>query len=455
MNINTGKNNPIAWISSLYFAEGVPYLMVMTIALVFYHDIGISNADVALYTSWLYLPWVIKPFWSPIVDIYRNKRWWILAMQSLIAVALAGVAFTLELPSFLEWTLAFFWLMAFSSATHDIAADGFYMLALSESQQSFYVGIRSTFYRISTIVTQGGLLLLVSYLQDSMGIDVQTSWQYIFLAVGLFFVLFVAYHHLLLPRPAADADAKPVSAVSIAKEYFEVFFCFFKKKHIIAAILFMLLYRLPEALLVKICPLFFLDQAAAGGLSLTKGDLGFIQGTIGIVGLLLGGILGGMAASRFGLKRCLWVMACAISIPDVVYLILSYSGSVPDWLVVLSDSLVHNGFNFDLRYEQLLQQLYIAYISIMVCIEQLGYGFGFTAYMLYMIYISRGEHRTAHYAFCTGFMALSMMIPGMFAGWLQEQLGYTSFFALVCVLTCFTFFATGLVKVEVEFGKSK
>lgn len=419
------RKSPLSWVSSLYFVEGVPYVLVMSIALIFYHDVGLSNTNAALLTSWLYLPWVIKPFWSPFVDMFKSKRWWILVMQTLLAVLMGGVVFALNLPNFVTWTLIIFWLMAFSSATHDVAADGFYMLALNESQQSFYVGIRSTFYRISTIVTQGGLLFCVSYLQENLQLATYDSWKWIFIAVAGLFLLLMLYHKFVLPCPSDDGTNEE-SRYHFLEGYFKIFIEFFKKESIVISILFLLLYRLPEALLVKICPLFFLDEVANGGLGLSKGELGFIQGTVGVIGLLIGGILGGWMVSKHGLKKSLWPMVFAISIPDALYLIMAY-----------------------------FQNASLLFVSASVFVEQLGYGFGFTAYMLYMIYISQGKYKTAYYAFCTGFMALSMMLPGLFAGWLQEILGYKDFFIMVCASTSFTFLSAMIIKLDRDFGKEQ
>lgn len=416
-------NSPWSWLPTLYFAEGIPYVVVMTIALVFYHDLGLSNAEAVLYTSWLYLPWVIKPFWSPIVDIFKTKRWWIVMMQTIIAVSLAGIALTLNLPHYLQLTLAFFWLMAFSSATHDIAADGFYMLALNANQQSFYVGIRSTFYRIATVAAQGGLLVLVNTIQNEWHLGIEKSWTWIFIGVSILFLVLSLYHTAVLPLPVSDKTFRTTHQVTF-RDFFTTIRTFFVKQNLVIVIAFLLLYRLPEALLVKVCPLFFLDDVANGGLGLDKSELGFVQGTIGVIGLLVGGILGGIAVSKVGLKKCLWPMAIAISVPDALYVMLAYWQSADIWVV-----------------------------SLAVFVEQLGYGFGFTAYMLYMIYVSRGNHQTSHYAFCTGFMALSMMIPGLFAGFLQEQLGYAHFFIIVTLLTAFTFLSISIIKIEDDYGK--
>ncbi len=419
------KRNPWAWVPTLYFAEGVPYVAVMTISVIIYKRLGLSNADITLYTSWLYLPWVIKPLWSPFVDMLRTKRWWILTMQILIAAALAGVAFTIPGPLWLQGSLAFFWLLAFSSATHDIAADGFYMLGLEQHEQAYFVGIRSTFYRIATIFSSGLLVGLAGVLQV-MTRSISYAWSLVFyLIAGLFIALWL-YHSWALPRPSEDNERQQKNAKDIINEFWTTLVTFFKKPQVWVGICFMLFYRMPEGLLAKVSALFLVDKIANGGLGLSDVEFGMVQGTVGVIGLTLGGILGGIAASRDGLKRWLWPMVMAITIPDLVYVYLSYA--LPSSLLI---------------------------INICIFLEQFGYGFGFSAYMLYLIYYSQGEHKTAHYALCTAFMALSMMIPGLFAGALQESVGYRAFFLIVVGFCTMTYIVSSLLKIEPEFGKKK
>lgn len=426
--VNSGKVSPWAWIPTLYFAEGIPYVIVMTLALVMFKNLGVNNGDAALYTSWLYLPWVIKPFWSPLVDLVKTKRWWIWSMQMLIGAGLAGLAITLSVSHNIQIMLALFWLIAFGSATHDIAADGFYMIALTSHEQSLFVGIRSTFYRIATIFGSGLLLGLAGLLELHTR-SVYMGWSLMFyITAGLFIMVFL-YHKFILPRPAGDRRLSGDTVVTIsssARDFLKTFATFFTKKAAFVSILFMLLYRLPEALLAKVCPLFLLDKTSAGGMGLTTAQLGFAQGTVGVIGLTIGGILGGIAASRGGLKKWLWPMVAAISIPDSVYIYMSFADNV----------------SFSL-------------LNALIFIEQFGYGFGFTAYMLFLIYYSRGESKTAHYAICTAFMALSMMIPGLFAGYLQMSLGYRSFFILTMVLCLVTVVVSAFIKVDPDFGKKK
>lgn len=415
------KRSPWTWVPTLYMAEGIPYVIVMSVATVMYQRLGLSNAEIALYTSWLYLPWVIKPFWSPVVDLMRTKRWWIVAMQMILGASLAGLAFSLQVPGFIQWSLAMLWLMAFSSATHDIAADGFYMLALDTKQQAFFVGIRSTFYRIASIMGQGLLIMIAGALEARF--RPSQAWSMTFALAAFLFIGFFLYHLYILPRSSKDRAAEGVTSQTAMKDFLYTFVSFFRKPQIEIALLFMLCYRLPEALLVKICPLFLLGAPAEGGLGLTTGDLGIVQGTLGVIGLTLGGILGGIAVEHGGLKRWLWPMVLSITLPDAVYIFLAY-----------------------------FQPIDLAWVSISVFIEQFGYGFGFTAYMLYLIYFSRGNFSTAHYAFCTGFMALSMMLPGMVAGYLQEAVGYLNFFIIVMALCSLTFIVASIIKVDDDFG---
>ena len=419
------NKNPWAWVPTLYFAEGVPYVAVMTISVIIYKRLGLSNTDITLYTSWLYLPWVIKPLWSPFVDMLRTKRWWILSMQILIAAALAGVAFTIPGPFWLQGSLSFFWLLAFSSATHDIAADGFYMLGLEQHEQAYFVGIRSTFYRIATIFSSGLLVGLAGVLQV-LTRSISYAWSLVFyLIAGLFIALWL-YHSWALPRPSEDTHRIQKTAADIITEFWNTLVTFFQKPQVWVGICFMLFYRMPEGLLAKVSALFLVDKMANGGLGLSDVEFGMVQGTVGVIGLTLGGILGGIVASRDGLKRWLWPMVMAITIPDLVYVYLSCA--LPSSLLI---------------------------INICIFLEQFGYGFGFSAYMLYLIYYSQGEHKTAHYALCTAFMALSMMIPGLFAGALQEAVGYRAFFVIVVVCCVMTYIVASLLKIDPEFGKKK
>ena len=396
-----------------------------------FKNMGMPNGILALYTSLLYLPWVIKPLWSPFVDILKSKRWWIVAMQILISAAMLLLPFLLpqatgdsiaQTPLFFA-TLSVFWITAFASATHDIAADGFYMLALEPGTQSEFVGIRSTFYRLSSIFGQGVLVALAGVLDTKTG-DVHYAWKLTLLLCAVIFSAITLYHTWSLPRPSSDRMAANTTAKDILKEFARTFATFFKKRNILIAMLFMLLYRLPEAFLVKLMNPFLLDPMSEGGLGLSTEAVGLIYGTIGVAALTVGGILGGIAASRWGLKKSLWPMALALTLPCLSFVFLAAFQPSELWV-----------------------------IGSCVALDQFGYGFGFTAYMLYLIYFSEGEFKTAHYSLCTAFMALSMMLPGLVAGYIQEALGYTRFFGFVMVCCLVTVLVTFLLKVDPEYGK--
>lgn len=429
MEAETGAMVPVTkkagsawrWIPSLYFGQGIPYVVVMMLAVIMYKKMGLSNSDIALYTSWLYLPWVIKPLWSPFVEMFGTKRFWILAMQLLIGAAFALVALTLPTSHFFQITLAIFWLMAFSSATHDIAADGFYMLALKEDQQAAFVGVRSTFYRLAMIAGQGGLVYLAGHFEKSTG-DVTQAWSIVFFILAAMFLSLFIYHKVVLPAPASDHATTDKRRPF--RQFWSVFVKFINKKEIFAILAFLLLFRFAEAQLVKLAAPFLLDGRESGGLGLTTQALGMVYGTVGVIALTLGGLLGGYAIFRFGLKRMLWIMVAAVNIPNIVYVYLAMA--MPTDLTIIASA---------------------------IAIEQFGYGFGFTAYMMFMIMVADGEHKTAHYALCTGFMALGMMLPGMASGWIQEQLGYTHFFIWICVATIPSFVAAGFIRIRPEFGR--
>ncbi len=441
------QRSPWAWIPSLYFAEGLPYVVVMTLSVIMYKRLEISNTDIALYTSWLYLPWVIKPFWSPFVDVLRSKRWWIVTMQLLIGAGLAGVAFTIPATFFFQSTLAFFWLLAFSSATHDIAADGFYMYGLSENQQAFFVGVRSVFYRIAMITGQGLLVYVAGVLEEMtlIGVNdpgrfeywlltllgkesmsVPMAWSLIFYLITAMFIIISIYHKLVLPFPAEDKDKLVKSFSEIMSDFGKTISSFFRKKDIWLIIGMLFSYRLGESQLVKMASPFLLDDQSIGGLGLSTSDVGIVYGTVGVIALLIGGVLGGYLVSMRGLKFWLWPMVFAINLPNLVYVYLSF---------VQPES-------FEL-------------ICVAVAIEQFGYGFGFTAFMLYQIYVSEGEHKTAHFAFCTGLMAAGMMLPGMVSGWIQEMIGYQQFFIWVMLCTIPSFIVVKLLNIDPGFGIKK
>ena len=415
------KTSAWAWIPTLYFAQGIPYVAVMALSVILYKNLGVSNTDIALYTSWLYLPWVVKPLWSPLVDLLRTKRFWIVTLQLAIGAAFAAVALTLPLAAFFQATLAVFWLLAFSSATHDIAADGFYMLGLVPHEQAALVGVRSAFYRVAMIAGQGGLVWIAGTVGEHTG-DVRLAWGLVFFLLAAMFAVLGIYHRFVLPRPASDVPA--AREATLFAQFLETFATFFARRDIVAVLAFLLLFRLGEAQALKLITPFMLDPLDKGGLALTTAQVGLAYGTIGVLALTLGGLAGGYAISRHGLKRWLWIMVLAVHVPNLAFV----------WLATAQP---HD----------------VALVTAAIAIEQFGYGFGFAAYLLFMIMVSDGPRKTAHYALCTGFMALGMMLPGMASGWIQEQLGYRDFFLWVCLATLPAFISTAFIHVDPAFGR--
>ena len=426
--MSNGKT-PWLWVPTLYFAEGIPYFIVNVVSVTMFKRMGMGNAELAMYTSLLYLPWVIKPLWSPLVDVVRTKRWWILMMQALLTLCFAGLALSLpsrtgEPVSAFAVCLVIFYISAMLSATHDIAADGYYMLALDEHRQSLFVGIRSTFYRIASVFGQGVIVVVAGLLETRYG-DIPRAWRVTLLLSAGIFLLVTLWHQFILPaeKPAAAPAATGKGPV---RSVWSAFATFFRKPGVWLAIIFMLLYRLPEALSVKMLTPFMLDAVGDGGLGLSTAQSGLVYGTVGVIALTVGGILGGIWSARVGLRKALWPMALALALPCSVYLFMA-----------------------------LAQPSNILTIYFCVALDQFGYGFGFTAYMLYMMYFSQGQYSTSHYAICTAFMALSMMIPGFFAGMLQEALGYPGFFVLVMVCCLATVLVTALLpsRIDPSYGR--
>jgi PAT family beta-lactamase induction signal transducer AmpG len=414
------SRTPWSWIPTLYFASGMPYLVVTDMAGDMFKLLGAPNAQITLYTGWLKFPYVIKLFWSPLVQGVATRRLWTIAMQVTIAAAIAAAAFSLQATEFLTYSLVALAVVAVSSATHDVAADGFYLLALSAHDQAWYVGIRNTCYRLAMITGKGVLVIAVGYLAKQFGM--RTAW---ILTLGFVAALYFGlgtFHAFALPRPAND-DVNDRDAGGL-RRFVLPMITFFQKPRIVSMLAFLLLYRFAEAQLTAIAGPFLLDARDVGGMGLHAEEKGFIYGVVGTIALMAGGILGGMVAARDGLKSWLWKMALAIHLPNVAFLYLAYAQPTSLWL-----------------------------INLAIGVEQFGYGFGFTSYMLYCIYIARGQTETVHYAMCTGFMALGMMIPGMWSGWLQERLGYQHFFLWIMLCTIPSFAAVAFIPLDPQFGK--
>lgn len=417
---------PFVWVPTLYFSESLPFSAVMLISVIMFKDFGLTDGEITVYTGWLGLPWVIKPLWSPFIDNFKTKRWWIISMQFLMGIALACVAFTIPTAYWLQFTLAFFMLIAFASATHDVSADGFYIIGLSNKDQEFYVGVRNTFYRIGMVVGQGVLVSLQGLLSHGLlGVNGfhetynETAWAILFAVIASMMALLGLFHSFMLPRIEV-ALHEEFNIKTQLKEFWNTLKVFGSKPHVVTALLFILLFRLPEGLLTKIVPLFLTREVEEGGLGLSNVDFGLVYGTLGVIGLLAGGLVGGWAVSKWGLKKCLWPLVLCITLPDVVYVYLSYFPTDQLWLT-----------------------------GTCVCIEQIGYGLGFAAYTLFLVTFSRGERSTAVFAICTAGQYLGgVMLPGMVSGLISENVGYQTFFLIVMAFCLVTFTVTALVKVK-------
>ncbi|WP_225586914.1 MFS transporter [Algoriphagus sp. Y33] len=414
----SSNRNPWVWIPSLYLTEGIPYIVIIAVSVIMYKKLGISNADIGLYTSLLYLPWVIKPIWSPIVDLFGTKRKWFLAMQLILSLVFLGVGLTTTGSSFFFMTLAFFWMGAFASATNDIASDGMYLIALKPEQQSFFVGLRGTFFRIGMITGQGLIVMIAGYLETNL-CDNSKAWSYTMITVALLMLILTAFNYLSTPNVEESTDRAAREA-----SFGKVFTTFFTKKNIGISLAFVLLYRLGESQLVKMASPFLLEGRQTGGLGLSTSEVGFLYGTIGVIALLLGGILGGIAISRDGLGKWMIPMALSLNLPNLLYIGLAH-----------------------------FQPENIFFAGTVVVVEQFGYGFGFAAYMVFLIYLAEGLFKTSHYALATGFMAMGMMLPGMLSGYVQEWLGYTGFFIWVGIAMIPALAIAASVKYPREFGK--
>jgi MFS transporter, PAT family, beta-lactamase induction signal transducer AmpG len=414
-------NKPWFWIPLLNFASGLPYAVIISVSVIMYKNLGISNEDIGVYTSLLYLPWVIKPLWSPLIEMVGTKRKWFLMMQLIISIAFLIVGFTIPMNGFFYMTLAIFWVAAFASASNDIASDGFYLLVLPEDKQSFFIGIRSTFYRLSMLAGNGLIVLLAGYLEHKYG-DNTKAWSYTMVFVGLLMTFITVYNYFSTPKTEINAGEKPKDVNE--KSFLTIFVSFFQKKQIGLILSFILLFRLGESQLIKMLSPFLIDPVNVGGMGLDTQDVGIIYGTFGVSALTIGGILGGIAISKQGLTKWMLPMILTMHLPIIGFVLLAH----------FHPSSVY-------------------YIYAVVIIEQFGYGFGFAAFMMYLIHVAEGESKTAHYALATGFMALGMMLPGMLSGFIQQYLGYGNFFIWVFLATIPGIILSRFITFPKDFGK--
>ncbi|MFB9108487.1 MFS transporter [Flavobacterium gyeonganense] len=415
-------NTPWFWIPLLNFASGLPYAVIISVSVIMYKNLGISNEDIGVYTSLLYLPWVIKPLWSPFIELNGTKRKWFLSMQLLISIAFLLVGFTIPTNGFFMMSLAIFWVAAFASASNDIASDGFYLLALKKEQQSFFLGIRSTFYRLSLLAGNGLIVLFAGYLEHKYG-DNTKAWSYTMIAVGLLMIFITLYNFIFTPKTEINAVENSQEAHH-NQNFGTVFASFFKKKQIGLVLAFILVFRLGESQLLKMLSPFLLDGKEIGGMGLDTEAVGIIYGTFGVGALTLGGILGGIAISKQGLTKWMLPMFLAMHLPIIGFILLAF-----------------------------FHPTSIYYIYAVVILEQFGYGFGFTAFMMYLIHVAEGESKTAHYALATGFMAMGMMLPGMLSGYIQHYLGYQNFFIWVLIATIPGLILSRFLIFPKDFGK--
>ena len=423
--------NPWLWVPTLYFLEGIPYFLVNNISMVMFNQMGVPNGEMSFFTTLLYFPWALKFLWAPFVDLIKTKRWWFITMQfimlglaALTILAIpqpdpATIAATATEVKLFTGVLISFIIMAFASATHDIAADGFYMLALTSGVQAAMIGWRSVFYRLSNVFCNSALIAIPGIVYDwtiKQGeANMPIAWQVTMLITTIIFTLMAVWHLFFTPRPDTDKPNADTSVKEIITGFGKAFATYFTKPALWVAIAFMLLYRLPEGFLLKMIYPFLLGSREVGGLGLTMQEMGVVYGIIGVIFLLLGGILGGYYISRVGLKKAFWWMAIGMTLPCLSFVYLS---------MFLPNNMI--------------------YVAVALAIEQFGYGFGFTAYMMYMMYFSEGEFKTSHYAICTSFMALSMILPGLVAGYIQEAIGYQNFFWMVICCSVATFLVTFL-----------
>ena len=415
-------NQPWYWIPVLNFASGLPYAIIISVSVIMYKSLGISNEDIGIYTSLLYLPWVIKPLWSPFIDLYATKRKWFLAMQLVISIAFLIVGLTIPMSNFFVLSLAVFWVAAFASASNDVASDGFYMLALAKEQQSFFLGIRSTFYRLSMLTGNGIIVIIAGFLEEKYG-DKTKAWSYTMVIVGLIMAIITIYNYFSTPKIESNTIENKTE-LTPKVSFGAVFATFFQKKQIGLVLAFILLFRLGESQLLKMLTPFLIDEKAVGGMGLTTEDVGIIYGTFGVLALVIGGILGGIAISKHGLGKWMLPMILMMHLPIIGFILLSH-----------------------------FHPTSIYYVYTTVICEQFGYGFGFAAFMMFLIYVADGESKTSHYSIATGFMALGMMLPGMASGFIQDYLGYGNFFIWVFLATIPGLILSRFLIFPKDFGK--
>ena len=420
--MNLSSRSPLRWVPSLYFAMGLPFVVLNMVSAVLYKDLGISDAQIAFWTSLIMWPWTIKFLWSPFLELYRTKKFWVVGSQLLSGVLFGVAALSLQLPLFFSVSVAVFAVVAFSGATHDIAADGVYMSELTTQDQAKYIGWQGAFYNLAKLVATGGLVWLAGWLYEGFSADGASSydasvgsWTVVLLILCGTLVALGLYH--LRALPSGGSASEGCSLRDGLSGLREVIGAFFTKRHIWYYIAFIILYRLGEGFVMKIVPLFLKADTASGGLGLTNQQIGLYYGTFGAGAFLIGSLLAGYYIARRGLRRTLFTLCCIFNLPFGVYALLA-------WLQPQSMWIVGGG----------------------IVLEYFGYGFGFVGLTLFMMQqVAPGRHQMAHYAFASGIMNLSVMLTGAVSGYLSDALGYGMFFLAVMLATVPAFLVTWFV----------
>jgi PAT family beta-lactamase induction signal transducer AmpG len=411
--ISSKKIKPAFWVPTLYTAEGLPFVIVNVVSVLMYKSLGISDAKIAFFTSLVTIPWALKPLWGPILEMFRTKKDFVIATQFLGGISFGLLILTLQLPSYFEWTIIFFGIIALNSAVHDTAADGVYINVLNTTEQAQYVGWQGAFYNVGKILSQGAFVLLAGILEKQIGI--KPAWTIVMGSFGAILILLSIYHLKFLPTGGKASNVKTFNEA--AHTFFDVVKTFFQKKYIFWGIAFLVLYRFAEGQAVKIVPLFMRAGTDKGGLGLSTQDIGVLYGIFPPLAFILGSILAGYFTANRGLRKSLIVLCAFFNIPFAVYTFLA----------------IYQPANFFI-------------ISILVVFEYFGYGFGFIGLTLYMMQqIAPGRYKMAHYAFATSLMQLGFMLPSMISGFISDYLGYEHFFIWVMIATIPSFLITWLV----------
>jgi len=407
------QKHPGFWVPTLYFAEGLPFVAIAAASSLMYKNLGISDAKIAFWTSLILLPWTLKPIWGPVLEMFKTKKYFVVATELITGITFAIIAFSLPLPDFFKYSIALLAVIAFSGATHDIAADGVYINALTLKQQAQYAGWQGAFYNIAKVLSGGALVFLAGQLEISIGIV--KAWMTVIGVFGAIMVALSIYHIRLLPTGGVNKEVKSLSEGF--NTLWDVIKTFFQKKFIYWGIAFIILFRFAEGQAIKIVPLFFKAAREFGGLGLTTSQIGIVYGVFGAIAFVSGALLGGYFVASRGLKKSLFILCCFFNIPFAVYAFLAIT--MPTNLYIIG--------------------------SAVVC-EYFGYGFGFVGLTLFMMQqIAPGKYKMAHYAFATGIMNLGMMIPAMLSGLISDWLGYRHFFIWVLIATIPSFLMTWFV----------